>query len=150
MGQAGMPDAIRITVEGFGARPQTTARSRASATRYGGCGATSARVGIAAIALAALPFAAAATEDAPPEVSTVDAYLSAFALLDRHELAALALTLGILCFAVVTAILLVRTRTRLAEVEAVARDESIAAKAAIDRFKGLILSEPQVLIGWEI
>ena len=34
--------------------------------------------------------------------------------LDRHEIAALALTLGILCFAVVTAIMLVRTRRRLA------------------------------------
>ena len=62
------------------------------------------------------------------ELSTVDAYLSAFALLDRHEIAALALTLGILCFAVVTAILLVRARRRLAEVETRAHDESIAAK----------------------
>ena len=65
-----------------------------------------------------------------------------------HEIAALALTLGILCFAVVTAILLVRTRTRLAEVEAAARDETIAAKAAIDRAYGLLLSEPQILVAW--
>ncbi len=82
------------------------------------------------------------------ELSTVDAYLSTFALLDRHEIAALALTLGILCFAVVTAILLVRARRRLAEVETRAHDESIAAKAAIDRAYGLLLSEPQIVIGW--
>ena len=47
MGQAGMPDAFRITVEGFEARPQKEARSHASIvrksdpktplrTRYGG------------------------------------------------------------------------------------------------------------------
>jgi hypothetical protein len=72
----------------------------------------------------------------------------AFALLDRQDIAALALTLGILCFAVVTAILLVRTRRCLAEVEASARDESIASKAAIDRVYALLLSEPQILIAW--
>jgi signal transduction histidine kinase len=136
-----MPDAIRITVEGFGARPQATARSRACSARYG-------RAGVAILLSALFPCAAGGTEDAASEFSTVDAYLSAFALLDRHEIAALALTLGILCFAVVTAILLVRTRARLAELETAARDESIAGKAAIDRFKGLLLSEPQVVIAW--
>src|SRR5262245_56924234 len=137
MGQAGMPDTIRTTVESCGAHPQR-----------GGFGATPVRVGIVAILQAGLPYGPAWAEEAPPELSTVETYLSALGLLDRHEIATLALTLGILCFAVVTAILLVRTRSRLAEVEAAARDESIAAKAAIDRFKGLILSEPQVLIAW--
>jgi hypothetical protein len=47
------------------------------------------------------------------ELSTFDAYVSALLALDRHEIAALTLTLGVLCFAVVTAILLVRTRSRL-------------------------------------
>ena len=82
------------------------------------------------------------------KLSILDAYLSAFALLDRHEIAALALTLGILCFAVVTAIMLVRARRRLTEVETAAHDESIAAKAAIDRAYGLLLSEPQIVIAW--
>ena len=44
----------------------------------------------------------------------VTAYLDAFAALDRHEIAALALTLGVILFAVVTAIALLRTRTRAA------------------------------------
>src|SRR5262249_48302472 len=100
--------------------------------------------------LALLPHEPAAAEpvSAPVAASTFEAYVSAFGLLDRQEIAALALTLGILCFAVVTAILLVRTRRRLGEVEASARDESIASKAAIDRAYGLLLSEPQVLVAW--
>src|SRR4029077_21122814 len=53
-----------------------------------------------------------------------------------------------LCFAVVTAILLLRTRTRLAEAEAAARVDSIASKAAIDRAYAPLLSEPQILIAW--
>ena len=69
-------------------------------------------------------------------------------LLDRHEIATLALTLGILGFAVVTAVLLVRTRRRLAELETAARDEGIASRAAIDRAYGLLLSEPQLLVAW--
>ena len=48
----------------------------------------------------------------------------------------------------VTAILLVRTRQRLGDAEAAARDESIAARAAIDRAYALLMSEPQVLIAW--
>jgi hypothetical protein len=94
-----------------------------------------------------LPFATACAEPANPfAISTFDAYVSAFGLLDRQDIAALALTLGILCFAVVTAILLVRTRQRLAA--KLRRDESIASKAAIDRAYALLLSEPQILVAW--
>src|SRR5262245_57031970 len=143
MGQAGMPDTLRITVEGVGARPLTRAHSRASSTICGGLAAL-------ATALSALCCGTAAAQDAggSAEPTLITAYVSAFWQLDRHEVAALALTLGILCFAVVTAILLVRTRRRLADVEAAARDESIAAKAAIDRAYALLLSEPQMLIAW--
>jgi len=149
-----MPDTFRITVEGSGAHPQHEARSRASiaredgrgtplSTRYGGFGA------VIAVALSALlPSDLACADDASATTATLDTYISTLQLLDRHEIAALALTLGILCFAVVTAILLVRTRFRLAEVEASARDETIAAKAAIDRAYALLLSEPQVLVAW--
>jgi signal transduction histidine kinase len=66
----------------------------------------------------------------------------------RPELAALALTLGILGFAVVAAVLLVHTRARLAEVECAARDESLASKAALDRAYALLLCEPQMLVVW--
>jgi signal transduction histidine kinase len=99
---------------------------------------------------ALLPFEPACAEavGGPIAAPTLYAYIAAFGLLDRQDIAALSLTLGILCFAVVTAILLVRTRRRLAEVEAAARDETIASKAAIDRAYALLLSEPQILIAW--
>jgi hypothetical protein len=62
-----------------------------------------------------------------------DAYLAALASPDRDDIAALALTLGILCFAVVSAVLFLRTRRHLAAVEAAARDEALAAKTALTR-----------------
>src|SRR5262249_11136268 len=82
------------------------------------------------------------------EGTWLDPYLAAFAQLERHEIAAIALMLGILCFAVVTAIMLVRTRARLAESEAAARDESMAARAEIDRTIALLRSDPQILVSW--
>src|SRR5262249_32693374 len=131
MGQAGMPDPIRIAVEGVGAHPQHRTRARACArTRDGALRAARA---IALSALLPCGRARAAAAGAGYEFPTFEAYISALPLLDRDEIAALALTLGILCFAVVTAILFVRTRRRLAEVEAAARDEAVASKAAIDR-----------------
>src|SRR5215469_9848084 len=75
-------------------------------------------------------------------------YMFAISRLDLRELAALGLTLGILCFAVVTAIMLVRTRRRLVETEAAARDEAIALRARADRANALLQSEPQVVIAW--
>jgi len=127
-----MPDAIRTTVESFGARPQRSGFR-------------------AALFLSFLPccHSAWAEQGASRQpISTLEAYIAAFALLDRHEIAALALTLGILCFAVVTAILLVRTRRRLSELESAARDETMATKAAIDRAYALLLCEPQILVIW--
>src|SRR5882757_1856131 len=156
MGQAGMPDAIRITVGGQRAHPQAKARLRASLAQHAArlrASLTCYRGLAAAITatLAALPTCeTAGAQGAAPigETSLLKAYALAFAQLDRHEIAALALTLGVLCFAVVTAILLVRTRRRLSETEAFARDENIASKAAIDRAYALLLSEPQILIAW--
>ena len=130
-----MPDAIRITGGSLTAHPRRGAFRIAAA------------VVTAVVCIAASPACADDTAPAPPG-STLDAYIAAFLQLDRHELAALALTLGILCFAVVTAILLVRTRQRLGDAEAAALDESIAARAAIDRAYALLMSEPQVLIAW--
>jgi signal transduction histidine kinase len=131
-----MPDLFRSTVESFGAHPQRG-------------GFRTAAVVFAAVAVL-FPTTARAQDmaDAADGHALLDAYLAALFALDRQEIAALALTLGILCFAVVTAILLVRTRRRLAEVEAARRDERIGARAAIDRAYALLLCEPQVLIAW--
>src|SRR5262245_24502973 len=68
--------------------------------------------------------------------------------IDRPELIALALTLGILCFAVVTSIMLVRTSRRLAETEAAAHDVIMAARAEADRVNALLRADPQVLVAW--
>ena len=130
-----MPDAIRITGGSLTAHPRRGAFRIAAA------------VVTAVVCVAASPACADDTAPALPG-STLDAYIAAFLQLDRHELVALALTLGILCFAVVTAILLVRTRQRLGDAEAAALDESIAARTAIDRAYALLMSEPQVLIAW--
>ncbi|HEY2231189.1 MAG TPA: PAS-domain containing protein, partial [Xanthobacteraceae bacterium] len=126
-----MPDTIRIT-------------SGSVWARSGRCGYfTAIAAGICGI-IAPLPARAAESLD----VATVGAYVLVVSQLDRHEVAALALTLGILCFAVVTAIMLVRTRRRLHETEAAARDEAIALRARADRANALLQSEPQVVIAW--
>jgi signal transduction histidine kinase len=77
-----------------------------------------------------------------------DAYIGAFAAFHRHEIAALVLTVGVLLFAVVTAITLVRTRLRAAAAETLLRDRIVALKADRDRFNALLLSEPQILVSW--
>src|SRR5580704_16660734 len=68
--------------------------------------------------------------------------------LDEHQLAGLALFFGVLIFAVVTAIMLVRTRERLRVERARARAEAAAFDGEIDRLYGLLLAEPQVIVAW--
>jgi signal transduction histidine kinase len=75
-------------------------------------------------------------------------YLAALARLEQHEIAALALILGALFFAVFTAILLVRTRARAATDETAGRDKIAALKSQVDQLTGLLLSEPHVLVSW--
>jgi signal transduction histidine kinase len=75
-------------------------------------------------------------------------YLAALSRLEQHEIAALALILGVLFFAVVTAVLLVRTHARATASEAAARDRITALKSDVDRLTGLLLSEPHILVSW--
>jgi signal transduction histidine kinase len=70
------------------------------------------------------------------------------AAFDRHEVAAVTLLLGVISFAVVTAILLVHTRSRSAQAAGAARQEITALHEALDRAHALLLSEPQLLIAW--
>jgi signal transduction histidine kinase len=128
-----MPEAIRRTAESLGALPP----------RSGFCAAA------ASVPACLIVFESALAQEIPPaDGAALAAYLSALMLLDRHEVAALALTLGILAFAVTTAILLVRTRGRLAQTSAAKHQEAVAARAAIDRAYALLLSDPQILITW--
>ena len=68
--------------------------------------------------------------------------------IDRHEVAALALIIGLALFAGVTAILLVRTRARAARTEASWHEETAALRVERDRANALLLSEPQLVIDW--
>ncbi|HEY4405153.1 MAG TPA: PAS-domain containing protein [Xanthobacteraceae bacterium] len=131
-----MPDTIRITGGSIWFHRW----------RSGYCTAIASGLCRMAPVVAATPVRAQDTIS-PAEV-TFGAYVSAISQLDRHEIAALALTLGILCFAVVTAIMLVRTRRRLAETEAAARDQALSLRARADRANALLQSEPQVVIAW--
>jgi signal transduction histidine kinase len=93
--------------------------------------------------LSATPAAAEA-----PGLHAFESYLDAFAVLEHGDIGAMALTLGVLLFAVVTAILLVRTRARAATAEAASRDQIATLQAERDRFNALLMSEPQVLVSW--
>jgi signal transduction histidine kinase len=71
-----------------------------------------------------------------------------FVPLDRHEVAVVALLLGVIAFAVVTAILLVHMRVRAAQAAGAARQEITALREQLDRAHALLLCEPQLLIAW--
>jgi signal transduction histidine kinase len=86
--------------------------------------------------------------DTGPASGWIDTTLSAFASLSRQEIAALALTLGVLAFAVLAAIALVRTRRRAHAAENASRDEAAGLRASIERYAALLQSEPQVFAIW--
>ncbi|HEY2531532.1 MAG TPA: PAS-domain containing protein [Xanthobacteraceae bacterium] len=86
--------------------------------------------------------------DHPPALPLHELVQSAHRSIDQHEMAFFVLVLGLILFAVVTAILLVRTRTRAARAEAWARDEIAALRDDLDRANALLLSEPQLVVDW--
>jgi len=123
-----MPDMIR------------TSRSYAHRWRPRGiCGFLAA---IGAIA----PFPAAAAEQ--PSLALQELFLTAHRSIDQHEIAFLALVFGVVLFAVVTALMLLRTRTRATQLEIWSRDEITRLRDERDRANAVILSEPQVVVDW--
>jgi signal transduction histidine kinase len=98
----------------------------------------------AALLAAALTF----PQPAISAPAVVDIFLQTVAALDRHEIVSLSLTLGVLFFAVVTAIALVRTRSHAATKLAETRHEAAAAREVADRALALLLAEPQVVVVW--
>src|SRR5579871_6619229 len=85
----------------------------------------------AAMSFETLPAKAAPPADPLPV--TFEAMLHAVSTLERHEIVSLALTFGILVFAVTTAIALVRTRKRAATRLTVARHEIARLRDEVDR-----------------
>src|SRR5262245_58293399 len=84
---------------------------------------------------AVLAAAALAPDAAYAQASSslVTDYLTAFTALERHETAALVLSLGVILFGVVTAIALLRTRSRAARLLAVRQAELNALREERDR-----------------
>ena len=95
---------------------------------------------------AVAPLPARAAE--PPSLALNELVLSAHRGIDQHEIAFLALALGVVLFAVVSAIMLVRSRTRAARSEAWSRDEIATLRDELDRANALLLSESQVVVVW--
>jgi signal transduction histidine kinase len=92
------------------------------------------------------PLSARAEEQ--PRLVLHELVLGASRSIDRHEIAALVVLVGLLLFAVVTAIMLWRARARLARLEISSHDEIVALRADLDRANALLLSEPQVMVDW--
>jgi signal transduction histidine kinase len=95
---------------------------------------------------AAWPVQAYAQEQ--PLLTVKEYALNAYQSLDRNDIAILALVLGLILFAVVTAIMLLRSRARSARLEAQSRDEIAGLRDKLDRASALLLSEQQVLVDW--
>jgi len=74
--------------------------------------------------------------------------LGAIGQFDQHEIAILVPMVGLIVFAVITAIMLVRMRRRTARLEGTSRDEITGLHEQLDRANALLLSERQVLVDW--
>jgi signal transduction histidine kinase len=92
--------------------------------------------------------AAPALAEQPPKLVLREFVQGATRSIDRHEVAAIVVLAGLLLFGVVTAILLLRTRTRLMRLETSAHDDIAALRSDLDRANALLLSEPQVMVDW--
>jgi signal transduction histidine kinase len=77
-----------------------------------------------------------------------EAALGAIGQFDQHEIAILVPMIGLIVFAVIIAIMLVRTRRRTVRLEGASRDEIIGLHEQLDRANALLLSERQVLVDW--
>jgi signal transduction histidine kinase len=109
------------------------------------------QVAIGAVTIGAVTVGATspARADQQPTLALHELVLSAHRSIDRHEIAILVLLLGLMLFAVVTAIMLVRTRARSARLETWSRDEIATLRNDLDRANALLLSEPQVMVDWQ-
>jgi signal transduction histidine kinase len=108
------------------------------------------RDGFLASVVAAVGVVAPLTAHAEqrPALALHELVLTAQDSIDRHEIAVLVLVLGLMFFAVVTAIMLLRTWARAARLESWSRDEIATVRNDLDRANALLLSEPQVMVDW--
>jgi signal transduction histidine kinase len=144
-----MPDLIRAKGTGvsFGRKRRAMPFGAPLAVLAGSILPTAARAIVALVAVTSLGGQASAQDDDPLFLGV--AYVEAIRNLDAHELAGLALFFGVVVFAVVTAVTLVRTRERLRIERERSRAEAAALEGEIDRLVSLLLAEPQVIIAWD-
>jgi signal transduction histidine kinase len=126
--------------------PDTIRTSRGYARRWQPQGIGGFLAAICTFLAAVAPPPAGAAEQ--PPLALQELVLSAQNSIDQHELTFLALVIGVVLFAVVTAIMLVRTRVRAARLETWSRDEIATLRDELDRANALLLSEPQVVVDW--
>ncbi|MCT8971983.1 sensor histidine kinase [Microbaculum marinisediminis] len=92
--------------------------------------------------------ASARTEIAEAVTSLRGRVVDSAASIPQETLAALSLFLGILFFAVLAAVLFVRTRARLQAVERGAREQIGELSARVERAEGLLAVDQNVLVVW--
>jgi signal transduction histidine kinase len=83
-----------------------------------------------------------------PALALHELVLTAQSSIDQHQIAFIAVVCGVVLFAVVTAITLVRTWARAARLEGRLRNEVAALREEVDRANALMRSEPQVVVVW--
>jgi signal transduction histidine kinase len=93
-------------------------------------------------------FPLPASAEQKPVLALHELVASAQDSIDRHEIAVLVVVLGLVLFAVVTAIMLVRARVRWTRLETSSRDEIAGLRSDLDRANALLFSEPQVMVDW--
>ena len=74
--------------------------------------------------------------------------LTAQSSIDQHQIASITVVCGVVLFAVVSAIMLVRSWARAARLERRLRKEIVALRDEVDRANALMRSEPQVVVVW--
>ena len=125
-----MPETIRATNERLRSRP-----------KRGGF--------LAAYVVANLGIVLApARADAQPLAAFLDSLRHAATAIAHQQIATLALTVGLICFAALATVMLVRARKAAARIEMTSHHEIETRNAEIDELKALLLSEPQVLVAW--
>jgi signal transduction histidine kinase len=118
--------------------PETIRRSGGFARPWLGGFALAIAVGVPAVVHA----------DEPPRIVLHELVLGASHSVGSHEVAALALLVGLLVFSVVTANMLLRARARWARLERSAQEHIAALRAELDRANALLASEPQIIVDW--
>jgi signal transduction histidine kinase len=124
-----MPETIRATNERLRSRPRRGGHLAALAIAIFGIALTPVRAGAQALSI------------------FIDS-LRESAALTHQQIATLTLTVGLIGFAVLATVMLVRARKTAAHIATTSHHEIVTLNAEIDELKALLLSEPQVLVAW--